>query len=34
MLEKLSNVVEKSDEFPKNLKSSIIDHRQSLEIEC
>jgi len=34
MLEKLSNVVEKSDELAKNLKTSIIDHLQSLEIEC
>ena len=34
MLEKLSNVVEKTDEFAKNLKTSVIDHLQSLEIEC
>jgi len=34
MLEKLSNVVEKTDELAKNLKAPIIDHFQSLEIEC
>jgi len=34
MLEKLSNVVEKSDELAKNLKTYIIDHLQSLDIEC
>jgi len=34
MLEKLSNIVEKSDELAKNLKTSIIDHLRSLEIEC
>jgi len=31
MFEKLSNVVEKTEEFAKNLKTSIIDHLQSLE---
>jgi len=34
MLAKLSNVVEKTDELAKNLKAPIIDHFQSLEIEC
>ena len=37
MLEKLSNVVEKTDELAKNQKTSIrrhLDHFQSLEIEC
>jgi len=32
MLEKLSNV-KKTDELAKNLKTSVIDHLQSLEIE-
>jgi len=30
----LSNVVEKTDELSKKLKTSIIYHLQSLEIEC
>jgi len=34
MLEKLSNAVEKTDDLAKNVKTSIIDHLQSLEIEC
>ena len=34
MLEKLLNVVEKTDELAKNLKTSVKDHLQSLEIEC
>jgi len=33
MLEKSSNVVEKTDELAKNLKTSIIDDLQSLEME-
>jgi len=33
MLEKLSSVVEKTEEHAKNLKTSIIDHLQYLEIE-
>jgi len=34
MLEKLSNVVENTDELPKSLKTSMIDHLQSFEIDC
>ena len=33
MFEKLSNVVEKTEERAKNLKTSVIDHLQSLETE-
>jgi len=33
MLEKLSRVVEKTEELAKNFKTSVIDHLQSLEIE-
>jgi len=33
MFEKLSNVVEKTEELAKNLKTSVIDHLQSLETE-
>jgi len=33
MLEKFSSVVEKTDELAKNLKTSIIDHLESLENE-
>jgi len=33
VLEKLSSVVEKTEELAKNLKTSVIDHLQSLEIE-
>jgi len=33
MLEKLSSVLEKTEEHAKNLKTSIIDHLQSFEIE-
>jgi len=33
MFEKLSNGVEKTEELAKNLKTSVIDHLQSLETE-
>jgi len=33
MLKKLSSVVEKTEELAKNLKTSRIDHLQSLAIE-
>ena len=33
MREKLSSVVEKTEELAKNLKTSVINHLQSLEIE-
>jgi len=33
MLEKLSSALEKTEEHAKNLKTSIIDHLQSFEIE-